>query len=136
MVKTICHDITILSKESTPAGIMDKPTAVDLMDTLQANKERCVGMAANMIGVNKSIIAVLMGPICFVMYNPKIVKREKPYTAIEACLSVSGEKKTTRYQEIEVEYLDENFKKQKRKYQGYLAQIIQHEIDHCHGVLI
>ena len=108
----------------------------DLQDTLQANRERCVGMAANMIGVKKNIIIVNMGFIDVVMFNPVIISKHDMYETEEGCLSLTGVRKCTRYQEIEVEYQDMNFKKQRQKYTGWTAQIIQHEIDHCQGIVI
>ena len=107
-----------------------------MMDTLKAHSEECVGMAANMIGVKKRIIVFSADIIRAAMINPVIVKKSKPYEAEEGCLSLSGVRKTVRYREIEVSYLDINFKKQKQKYSGWIAQIIQHEIDHCDGILI
>ena len=107
-----------------------------MLDTLRANRERCVGMAANMIGVNKAVIVVAAGPFQFAMINPVISKKSGEYRTEEGCLSLTGVRKCTRYQEIEVEYQDMNFKKQRQKYTGWTAQIIQHEIDHCQGIVI
>jgi peptide deformylase len=106
------------------------------MDTLRANLDRCVGMAANMIGVNKRIIVLAVGPAVFLMLNPVIKKRSGPYNAEEGCLSLDGVRQTTRYKTIEVEYDDRDFKKQKQTLTGFPAQIVQHELDHCDGVLI
>ena len=136
MVKDICKDIMLLSQKAKPASEVDVPLAMDLLDTLRANSERCVGMAANMIGVKKRIIAVNMGMFNIAMFNPKIVKRTGAYETEEGCLSLDGVRSCRRYQEIEVEYQDMNFKKKKEKYSGWTAQIIQHEIDHCDGILI
>jgi len=108
----------------------------DLQDTLKANQDRCVGMAANMIGVKKRIIIVNMGFLNMVMYNPVIVKKDTPYETEEGCLSLDGVRKTTRYQNIEVEYLDINWKKHRQQYSGWTAQIIQHEVDHLNGIII
>ena len=108
----------------------------DLLDTLKANLEHCVGMAANMIGVKKNIIVVVAGPFQFAMINPVITKKSGAYQTEEGCLSLEGVRPCTRYQEIEVDYLDQNFKKQHGKYSGWTAQIIQHEIDHCNGIVI
>ena len=108
----------------------------DLQDTLRANRERCVGMAANMIGVRKNIIIVNMGFIDVVMFNPVIVSKHDMYETEEGCLSLDGVRKTTRYQEIEVEYYDFNWKKQRQKLSGWTAQICQHEIDHLSGKII
>ena len=136
MVKTIVRDVLFLVQKSEPAGKEDKQTAMDLLDTLRANKHRCVGLAANMIGVKKRIIAVDLGFVEIVMFNPVITKKAKPYEAEEGCLSLDGVRKTTRFQEIEVTYLDMDFKKQRQKYSGWTAQIIQHECDHLEGILI
>ena len=108
----------------------------DLLDTLRANLDHCVGMAANMIGVRKNIIAVAAGPFQFAMINPVITKKLRPYQTEEGCLSLEGVRPCTRYEEIEVDYLDSNFRKQHGKYTGWTAQIIQHEVDHCCGVVI
>lgn len=136
MVKTIVRDVLFLGQKSEAAGKEDKQTAIDLLDTLRANKHRCVGLAANMIGVKKRIIAVDLGIVEIVMFNPVITKKAKPYEAEEGCLSLDGVRKTTRFQEIEVTYLDMDFKKQRQKYSGWTAQIIQHECDHLEGILI
>ena len=136
MVKTIVRDVLFLGQKSEPAGKEDKQTAMDLLDTLRANKHRCVGLAANMIGVKKRIIAVDLGFVEIVMFNPVITKKAKSYETEEGCLSLDGVRKTTRFQEIEVAYLDMDFKKQKQKYSGWAAQIIQHECDHLEGILI
>ena len=114
----------------------DIQTAVDLLDTLKAHEDGCVGMAANMIGVKKCIIAVNMGFLNVAMLNPKIVKKSGKYETEEGCLSLEGVRKCTRYQEIEVEYEDMNFKRQRQKYSGWTAQIIQHECDHLEGIII
>ena len=136
MVRTINTDIFTLNQKSLPAGKEDLPAAMDLLDTLRANSERCVGMAANMIGVNKRIIAVNMGFINVAMLNPVIVKKSGAYETEEGCLSLDGVRKTTRYENIEVEFQDISFHKQHQKYSGWTAQIIQHEIDHCDGIII
>ena len=136
MVKSIMRDIFFLNQKSEPAMKEDIQTAVDLLDTLKAHEDGCVGMAANMIGVNKRIIAVNMGFANIAMLNPMIVSKKGPYEAEEGCLSLQGVRKTTRYQEIEVEYEDIHFKKQHQKYKGWVAQIIQHEVDHCEGIII
>ena len=108
----------------------------DLQDTLQANADRCVGMAANMIGIKRKIIIVNMGVMNVVMYNPVILKRDTPYETEEGCLSLDGVRKTIRYQNIEVEYLDSGWKKHRQKLSGWTAQIVQHEIDHFSGKII
>ena len=136
MVKQIVRDVFFLGQPSEPATKADIQVGKDLQDTLQANRERCVGMAANMIGVKKNIIIVNMGFINVVMFNPVIVSKRDMYETEEGCLSLDGVRKTTRYQEIEVEYEDIHFKKQHQKYKGWVAQIIQHEVDHCEGIII
>ena len=136
MIKPIMKDIFFLGQKSEEATRNDLQVGKDLEDTLEANREGCVGMAANMIGVKKCIIAVNMGFMNVAMFNPKIVKRSGKYETEEGCLSLTGVRKCTRYQEIEVEYQDMNFKKQRQKYTGWTAQIIQHEVDHCHGIVI
>ena len=136
MVKQIIKDVFIFKKAEL-ATKDDLQTAIDLQDTLHANTDICVGMAANIIGVNKRIIAFSVGPIIITMINPVITKKSKDtYETEEGCLSLHGTRKTTRHNEIEVEYLDMNFKKCKQKYAGFPAQIIQHEIDHCDGIVI
>lgn len=136
MIKPIMRDIFFLNQKSELETEADKQVAIDLLDTLKANEAGCVGMAANMIGVKKRIIAVNMGLFNIAMFNPKIVKRTGAYEAEEGCLSLDGVRSCRRYQEIEVEYQDMNFKKKREKYSGWTAQIIQHEIDHCDGILI
>lgn len=136
MVKQIIKDVFIFKKAEL-ATKEDLQTAIDLQDTLRANADICVGMAANMIGINKRIIAFSVGPMIITMINPVITKKSKDtYETEEGCLSLPGTRKATRYSEIEVEYLDMNFKKCKQKYTGFPAQIIQHEIDHCDGIII
>lgn len=136
MVRTVMKDVFFLNQKSEPAMEADKQVVQDLLDTLKANEDGCVGMAANMIGVNKRIIAVSMGFANIAMINPVIVKQSGPYETEEGCLSLIGVRKTTRYKDIEVEYQDTNFQKQRQKYSGWIAQIIQHEIDHCDGIVI
>lgn len=136
MVKAIVRDPLFLAQKSVPATAADKQVVQDLLDTLRANLDRCVGMAANMIGVRKNIIVVAMGPFQFAMINPVITKKKEVFQTEEGCLSLDGVRPCTRYKEIEVDYLDQNFKKQHGTYTGWTAQIIQHEIDHCHGIVI
>lgn len=136
MVKPICKDILILGQKAEPATREDMQVVQDLLDTLKANEAGCVGMAANMIGVKKRIIAVHMGILNVPMINPVIVKKTGAYETEEGCLSLVGVRPTTRYQEIEVEYLDRNWKKHRDKYSGWIAQIIQHECDHLEGRII
>lgn len=136
MIKPICKDVFLLGQKAEPATRDDMQVAQDLLDTLKANETRCVGMAANMIGVKKSIIAVNVGFMNVAMMNPVIVKKTGAYETEEGCLSLSGVRKTTRYQNIELEYFDMNWKKQRGTYSGWIAQIIQHECDHLNGVII
>lgn len=136
MVKNIVRDPMFLQQKSEPATEADKQVIHDLLDTLRANQDRCVGMAANMIGVKKRIIVVAMGPFYFAMVNPVITKKSGEYQTEESCLSLEGVRPCTRYKEIEVDYLDQDFKPQHGKYKDFTAQIIQHEIDHFEGVLI
>ena len=136
MVRAIMKDVLFLKKKAVPATKDDMPVVQDLLDTLKANETGCVGMAANMIGVNKSIIVVAAGPFQFAMVNPVITKKSGEYTTEEGCLSLDGVRNCIRYKEIEVDYLNENFEPKHGKFSGYTAQIIQHEVDHCNGVVI
>lgn len=136
MVKQIVRDVFFLGQKSDPATKADISVGVDLQDTLNANRERCVGMAANMIGVKKNIIIVNMGLVDVVMFNPVITKKDTPYQTEEGCLSLDGVRPATRYENIEVEYLDMNWKKQKMNLSGWTAQICQHEMDHLSGRII
>lgn len=136
MVKPIMRDIIFLAQPSAPATQADLQVGLDLQDTLRANRERCVGMAANMIGVKKRIIIATLGFLDVVMFNPVIVSKSGPYQTEEGCLSLDGVRKTTRYQTIEVEYLNFDWKKQRQKLSGWPAQIVQHEIDHLSGKII
>ena len=136
MIREICRDVLFLSQKAEPATKDDMPVVQDLLDTLKANENGCVGMAANMIGVKKRIIAVNIGFLNVAMLNPVIVKKSGAYETEEGCLSLTGVRKTTRYQEIEVEYFDVNWKKQRGKFTGWTAQIIQHECDHLEGIII
>ena len=135
MVKQIVRDVFFLGQPSEPATKADIQVGKDLQDTLQANRERCVGMAANMIGVNKRIIAFENDGEYMVMFNPEIVSHSGAYEAEEGCLSLEGVRKTKRYQNIEIEYYDWNWKKQRQKFTGWPAQICQHEMDHLDGIL-
>ena len=136
MVQKIVRDVLFLGKKSVIAQPEDIKVGQDLQDTLRANSDRCVGMAANMIGVRKRIIIVNMGIMNVVMFNPVIVCKDTPYEAEEGCLSLEGVRKTTRYQNIVVEYFDTGWKKRRQKYSGWTAQIIQHEVDHLDGIII
>lgn len=136
MIKPIVKDIFFLRRKAETATREDIQVGIDLQDTLRANREACVGMAANMIGVNKRVIIVNMGFVDAVMFNPVLIKKDTPYETEEGCLSLTGVRKTTRYENIEVEYLDMNWKKQKQKLSGWTAQICQHELDHLEGIII
>ena len=136
MVKQIVRDVFFLGQKSEPAARDDLQVGRDLQDTLNANRDRCVGMAANMIGVKKNVIIINMGVIDLVMFNPVLVRKNGLYETEEGCLSLDGVRKTNRYQEIEVEYYDFNWKKQKIMLEGGPAQIAQHEIDHLSGRVI
>ena len=130
------RDLFFLRQKAEKATKGDFPVAIDLLDTLKAHEDGCVGMAANMIGVNKAIIAVNMGFMNVAMFNPRIVKKSGSYQTEEGCLSLIGVRPCTRYQEIELEYQDMNWKKQRQKLSGWTAQICQHEMDHLEGILI
>lgn len=136
MIKKITRDPMFLAQKSVDATEADKQVITDLLDTLRANLDHCVGMAANMIGVSKNIIVVAAGPFQFAMINPVIAKKTGAFQTEEGYLSLDGVRPCTRYKEIEVDYLDTNFKKQHGKYIGWTAQIIQHEVDHCNGIVI
>ena len=136
MVKSIVKDIFFLNQKSEIATEKDLMVVENLLDTLKANKAGCVGLAANMIGVKKRIIAINMAGINVPMINPVILNKSGQYDTEEGCLSLDGIRKTVRYEDIEVDYLDIKFRKQVKKYSGWIAQIIQHEIDHCDGIII
>lgn len=136
MVKPIVKDVMFLGQKSEPATVDDRQIITDLQDTLKAHRDGCVGMAANMIGYKKRIIIVSMGFADLVMQNPVIKAKLGKYETEESCLSLTGRRKTERYQNIEVEYFDISFKKQKQKFSGYAVQIIQHEMDHLEGIII
>ena len=136
MVRPIMKDPIFLARSSQPAGPEDLSVARDLLDTLEAHKEGCVGMAANMIGVSKRIIAFDNEGKYMVMFNPEIVKCAGQYETEEGCLSLEGVRKTKRFQSIKVQYQNEAFQTRFKTFTGWTAQIIQHEMDHCNGVLI
>lgn len=136
MVKQIVRDVFFLGQKSEPATKTDLQVGRDLQDTLNANRAHCVGMAANMIGVKKNVIIVNIGVIDVVMFNPVIISKQGPYETEEGCLSLDGVRKTERYKEVEVEYYDFNWKKQRLKLKDWPAQIAQHEIDHLSGRII
>lgn len=136
MVCEICKDTFFLAQKAETAAMDDLGTAQDLLDTLAAHKDGCVGMAANMIGVNKRIIAFDNDGESMVMFNPVIVRRSGAYEAEEGCLSLTGTRKAKRYQTIKVQWQNEKFQMRCKTFSGWTAEIIQHEIDHCDGVLI
>lgn len=136
MVKPIVRDMFFLGQKSETATKVDAQVAIDLQDTLAAHRAGCVGMAANMIGYKKRTIIVSMGIVNLVMNNPVIISKVGEYEVEEGCLSLEGTRKTTRYKDIEVEYEDTSFKKQKQKFTGFPAQIVQHEMDHLEGIII
>ena len=136
MIKPIVRDAFFLNQRSEEATKVDLPIAQDLEDTLKANREHCVGMAANMIGYRKNIVIVATGLADIVMINPKITAKAEPYETEEGCLSLPGTRKTTRYKRITVKYQDKKFKEHTQNFSGYIAQIIQHECDHLEGILI
>ena len=136
MIREICKDETFLVQKAAPATADDLATAQDLLDTLTAHKDGCVGMAANMIGVCKRIIAFDNKGTYMVMFNPVIVKQSGAYEAEEGCLSLTGVRKTKRFQTIKVQWQNEKFQTRIKTFTGWTAEIIQHEIDHCEGILI
>lgn len=136
MVREVIKDTFFLSQKSIPAVPGDLSVAQDLLDTLKANREGCVGMAANMIGVAKCIIAFECNGAYMLMFNPQIIKQSGPYEAEEGCLSLTGLRKTKRWQSIKVQYQNEAFQTRLKTFTGWTAQIIQHEIDHCNGIVI
>ena len=136
MIRPIIKDQLFLSQKSAPAAPEDLDIARDLLETLEANAAHCVGMAANMIGAAKRIIAFDNEGSYMVMFNPEIVKAEGPYSAEEGCLSLPGVRKTKRYRSIKVKYQNDAFQTRFKTFTGWTAQIIQHEIDHCNGILI
>lgn len=136
MIKPIVKDVLFLGEESEVATQEDMAVVDDLIDTLRANLDGCVGLAANMIGVKKRIIVFAVGNAIVPMINPVILKKENSYVTEESCLSLTGFRETTRYETIEVEYFDKSFKKQRGTFTGFVAQIIQHEVDHCNGIII
>ena len=136
MVREICKDEAFLAQKSEPATAEDLALAQDLLDTLAAHKEGCVGMAANMIGVNKRIIVFDNEGEYTLMFNPVIVRQSCPYEAQEGCLSLTGTRKTKRFQTIKVQWQNEKFQTRLKTFTGWTAEIIQHEIDHCEGIVI
>ena len=136
MVREICRDETFLAQKAEPAAADDLGTARDLLDTLAAHRDGCVGMAANMIGVNKRIIVFDNGGEYMLMFNPVIIRQSGAYETEEGCLSLSGTRRVKRFRTIKVQWQNEKFQTRLKTFTGWTAEIIQHEIDHCEGVLI
>lgn len=136
MIQPIIKDESFLRLPSTPATIADLQVAQDLQDTLAANAERCVGLAANMIGVSKRIIVVDDEGMQLVLFNPEIIKSSEPFNTEEACLSLGGTRPCKRYKSIKVQYQNGDFQTRLKTFKGFTAQIIQHEIDHLSGIII
>ena len=136
MIREICRDETFLAQKAAPATADDLATAQDLLDTLTAHKDGCVGMAANMIGVCKRIIAFDNEGTYMVMFNPVIIRQSGPYETQEGCLSLTGVRKTKRFQTVKVQWQNEKFQTRLKTFTDWTAEIIQHEIDHCEGILI
>lgn len=136
MIQPIVHDPVFLAQRSEDATEADLPVVTDLVDTLKANMDRCVGMAANMIGERKRIIAIANGPMIVVMLNPEILSASGEYMAEEGCLSLAGTKRTKRFRSIRLKWQDTEMKDHVGMLNGFQAQIVQHEIDHCNGILI
>lgn len=136
MIREICTEEAFLARKSEPAAPEDLPIAADLLETLEHHKARCVGMAANMIGVSKRIIAFDNEETYMVMFNPEIIRKSGPYQAEEGCLSLTGTRPARRWKSIKVRWQNEKFQERIKTFTGWTAQIIQHEIDHCEGVII
>ena len=136
MIRDICKDETFLAQKAEPSTPDDLSVAADLLETLEYHKNGCVGMAANMIGVNKRIIAFDNEGTYMVMFNPELVKKSGPYDAEEGCLSLTGTRPAKRWQSIKVRWQNEQFQVRLKTFTGWTAQIIQHELDHCEGIII
>ena len=136
MIRDICKDEAFLAQKAEPATPDDLQVATDLLETLEHHKEGCVGMAANMIGGNKRIIAFDNEGTYMAMFNPEIIKKSGPYDTVEGCLSLTGTRPTKRWQSIKVRWQNEKFQERLKTFTGWTAQIIQHEIDHCEGIII
>lgn len=136
MVREICKDVIFLGQKAEPATPEDLPVAADLLETLAHHKEGCVGMAANMIGINKRIIAFDNEGEYMVMFNPEILRKTGPYETEEGCLSLTGVRPTKRWKTIKVKWQNEKFQQRIKNFTGWTAEIIQHEIDHCEGIII
>ena len=136
MIRDICRDEAFLAQKAEPATPEDMQTAADLLETLEHHRDGCVGMAANMIGVNRRIIAFDNEGEYMLMFNPEIIKKSGPYEAEEGCLSLTGTRRTRRWQSIKVRWQNERFQGRIKAFTGWTAEIIQHEIDHCEGIII
>lgn len=136
MIQEIMRDTAFLAQKAEPATQADLPVAQDLLDTLAAHKDGCMGMAANMIGVNKRIIAFDNDGEYTVMFNPEIIKKSGPYETEEGCLSLDGTRKTKRWKSVKVRHQNRDFQIRLKTFTGFTAEIIQHEIDHCDGIII
>lgn len=136
MIRPIMKDVIFLAQKAEPATKKDRAIGQDMLDTLAAHQEECVGMAANMIGEKKAIIVCTIGNRNMLMYNPVIIRKNLPFETEEGCLSLTGQRACVRYKEVELVYFDENFRKKKAKFSGWDAQIIQHECDHLDGIII
>ncbi|MRN07092.1 peptide deformylase [Lactobacillus sp. 0.1XD8-4] len=136
MIKPIVKDQQLLAKKAVPATKTDRPIAADLIDTLNAHQTECVGMAANMIGSNKKIIIARLGPLNVVMFNPQITAKSNPYQTEEGCLSLIGKRPTKRYQKITVKFFNQAWQPQTLSLTDFAAEIVQHELDHCNGIII
>ena len=136
MIREICKDDAFLAQKAEPATQDDLQVAADLLETLEYHKDSCVGMAANMIGINKRIIVFDNKGTYMVMYNPEIIKKSELYQTKEGCLSLTGTRPVKRWKSIKVRWQNEKFQERLKTFSGWTAQIIQHEIDHCEGVII
>ena len=136
MIREICKDVIFLARKAEPATPEDLPVAADLLETLEHHKDGCVGMAANMIGVNKRIIAFDNEGEYMVMFNPQILRRSGPYDTEEGCLSLTGVRPVKRWKTIKVQWQNEKFQQRIKNFTDWTAEIIQHEIDHCEGIII
>ena len=136
MIRDICKDEALLARNAEPATPEDIPIAADLLETLKHHKDGCVGMAANMIGINRRIIAFDNEGTYKVMFNPEIIKKSQPYDTEEGCLSLEGTRPARRWRSIKVRWQNEKFQERLKTFTGWTAQIIQHEIDHCEGIII
>lgn len=136
MIKKIVTDVDQLRQPSAPATKADLPLADDLRDTLTAHQDHCVGMAANMIGSHKRVIIAQLGPMSVVMFNPQLTSKSQPYQTEEGCLSLTGQRPTKRFKKITVQFYNQEWQRQQLTLTDFAAEIVQHELDHCNGVII